>query len=480
MRARLIESRASLDTLRAVISQGLAPVIDQIAAISDRVSDLTERADHIFHRDQIPQEVKALSPEHQIELGRAMVARRNEFWRALYEVPYVQERVVSTLRALSSSSSLVGKVVFCKRSDWLHGDKARRDRMLLGRVKEALHAIDTISARSVGGVTPLQRAEISEIIVTVPPFPERAIELSNSYAEKVERQMTAEIRSGAISLSPEDRRTCEEEITSLRGDLGGTPLQIRSHVSHMMELKESYLRIKSYMVMSLLGLAKQTTIRMNRMERDIDDASQAAMIGLMIGIERLDPELGLRLSTGVHHWISQFVREERRINNFIVSMPADKQGTFFKVRAQCSAGNEGPRMAEVFERFRIHGDEAQAYLLLLAPTFSLNSLPKMFDDRGCSDLVMDTREPSVEEQLHASNRAEEVEKALTILGPQEREILRMSFGLDGNGVMADPEIAKALEMTNERMKQIRRRALSILRKNSRLKNFGENPSVFGA
>jgi RNA polymerase sigma factor (sigma-70 family) len=137
-------------------------------------------------------------------------------------------------------------------------------------------------------------------------------------------------------------------------------------------------------------------------------------------------------------------------------------------------------MAEVFERFRIHGDEAQAYLLLLAPTFSLNSLPKMFDDRGCSDLVMDTREPSVEEQLHASNRAEEVEKALTILGPQEREILRMSFGLDGNGVMADPEIAKALEMTNERMKQIRRRALSILRKNSRLKNFGENPSVFGA
>ena len=57
----------------------------------------------------------------------------------------------------------------------------------------------------------------------------------------------------------------------------------------------------------------------------------------------------------------------------------------------------------------------------------------------------------------------EVDKLLSVLGPREREILRLRYGFDRGDPRTLEEVGEALNLTRERIRQIERAALSKLR-----------------
>ena len=84
------------------------------------------------------------------------------------------------------------------------------------------------------------------------------------------------------------------------------------------------------------------------------------------------------------------------------------------------------------------------------------------DDSALEDVIADQREPSPSDWILQANRASEIRSALALLGPREREILRLRFGLDGEEQRTLDEVGRRLAVTRGRTRQLQERALHRL------------------
>jgi len=98
------------------------------------------------------------------------------------------------------------------------------------------------------------------------------------------------------------------------------------------------------------------------------------------------------------------------------------------------------------------------------------------ENRSLVDM-MDSGEPTPEEDAMDSLLHEEIQGTLDTLEEREAEIVRLYYGIEGRAPMTLDEIAQRYGLTRERVRQIRERALSRLRhpsRRGRLREFWEN------
>jgi RNA polymerase primary sigma factor len=85
------------------------------------------------------------------------------------------------------------------------------------------------------------------------------------------------------------------------------------------------------------------------------------------------------------------------------------------------------------------------------------------DDGNLGDVVIDTRVPSPEDAVVASQAVEHVHDALSTLDAREREVLVLRFGIEAGREHTLAEIGTRLNLSRERVRQIEAAALSKLR-----------------
>ena len=83
------------------------------------------------------------------------------------------------------------------------------------------------------------------------------------------------------------------------------------------------------------------------------------------------------------------------------------------------------------------------------------------DSQTLEDVVADTQAPQVDSKLLKESLLKDLEEALQVLGERERQIISSSFGI-GCPAMTLEEIGENMDLTRERVRQIRSRALRTL------------------
>jgi RNA polymerase primary sigma factor len=122
-----------------------------------------------------------------------------------------------------------------------------------------------------------------------------------------------------------------------------------------------------------------------------------------------------------------------------------------------------PRDVELAQATGLSVDEVRDLSQYLSPVLSLDS-PLGEDD--ANDLVDIVPDPVAELQLSAALRdavAEELERLLQRLTPEEKEVLVLRFGLLGQPLRSRQDVGKVLGLTNERVQRLEARALRKLR-----------------
>jgi len=92
------------------------------------------------------------------------------------------------------------------------------------------------------------------------------------------------------------------------------------------------------------------------------------------------------------------------------------------------------------------------------------------DENSLLDIIEDNQQPSPDNDLISESLKSEIKSLLAILPDREAEVIKLYFGLDGEYSMTLEEIGERFNLTRERVRQIKEKAIRKLRHNSKSNN----------
>lgn len=207
----------------------------------------------------------------------------------------------------------------------------------------------------------------------------------------------------------------------------------------------------------------------------LPDLINEGNLGLIKAAQRFDETRGFKFISYAVWWIRQSILQALAEQSRIVRLPLNKIGTINKINKAFS------QLEQEFER-EPSADEIAAVLDLPEPDVkesmknsarhvSMDApLPSAdADNRNMYDVMQGDDSPSPEGGLLHESLRREIERSLSTLTVREANVIRLYFGLNGEHAMTLEEIGEKFDLTRERVRQIKEKAIRRLKHTSRSK-----------
>ena len=194
-------------------------------------------------------------------------------------------------------------------------------------------------------------------------------------------------------------------------------------------------------------------------------------IGLMRAAQKFDETKGIKFISYAVWWIRQAILQALAEQSRIVRVPLSRAGTLHRIGKRSSTltqelGRE-PTVEEIAEELALSEDEIKHTLAMAQAHLSLDAPLVPGEDGQLLDYVSDQFAPGPDEELYSQALTKSIEDALSTLSEREAKVLRLYFGLGETEPLTLEQIGERFGITRERVRQIKERALSRLRHQSR-------------
>lgn len=205
----------------------------------------------------------------------------------------------------------------------------------------------------------------------------------------------------------------------------------------------------------------------------LEDLINAGNEGLIVAVKRFDTSRGFKfISYGVW-WIRQSIMQYITENAKSIRLPANKVAILNKIKSANSMLEQKlfrtPTSEEIAEYLAEKGNDitSEDVDILFKISIPVSSLDlKLSDDSDSSlaDLIPSNGLSEMLAEINKEDTYKVIKKLFAKkLSPKEREILIMFFGLFGNQSKTLEEIGDSLDLTRERVRQIKEKALTKLK-----------------
>jgi len=190
-------------------------------------------------------------------------------------------------------------------------------------------------------------------------------------------------------------------------------------------------------------------------------------LGLFRAAQKFDDRKGVKFISYAVWWIRQAVLKTILMNSRTVRLPQNRveeitKMTKAKNKISQIFGRE-PTVAEIAQELGIKEKEVKNAIKIAQSDISINSSKNLKNSMYFTKKSKNLLYPSPEEAYERYALKESLLKKLNKLSSREKEILELYFGIDGERPHTLEEIGKMNNITRERVRQIKERALKKLR-----------------
>lgn len=205
----------------------------------------------------------------------------------------------------------------------------------------------------------------------------------------------------------------------------------------------------------------------------LPDLINEGNLGLIKAAKRFDETRGFKFISYAVWWIRQSILQALAEQSRIVRLPLNKIGSINKINkafAQLEQEHERiPSAKEIAELLEMSESDVKESMKNSGRHVSMDAPLVEGEDSNLYDVVRSGESPSPDKDLLVESLRVEIERSLNTLTPREADVIRLYFGLNGNHPMTLEEIGETFDLTRERVRQIKEKAIRRMKHTSRSK-----------
>ena len=198
----------------------------------------------------------------------------------------------------------------------------------------------------------------------------------------------------------------------------------------------------------------------------LPDLINEGNLGLIKAAEKFDETRGFKFISYAVWWIRQSILQALAEQSRIVRLPLNQVGSLNKIGKALSKfeqeNERKPSPEELAEELDIPVDKISDTLKVSGRHISVDAPFVEGEDNSLLDVLVNDDSPIADRSLIDESLSKEIERALQLLQPRERDIIKMVFGI-GCQEMTLEDIGDKFCLTRERVRQIKEKAIRHLR-----------------
>jgi len=205
----------------------------------------------------------------------------------------------------------------------------------------------------------------------------------------------------------------------------------------------------------------------------LPDLINEGNLGLIKAAQRFDETRGFKFISYAVWWIRQSILQALAEQSRIVRLPLNKIGSINKINktfAFLEQSHERPPSAEeIAKELDMTINDVKESLKNSGRHVSMDAPLVEGEDSNLYDVLRSGESPNPDKDLLHESLRTEIERALETLTPREADVIRLYFGLGNQHPMTLEEIGETFDLTRERVRQIKEKAIRRLKHTSRSK-----------
>ncbi len=206
----------------------------------------------------------------------------------------------------------------------------------------------------------------------------------------------------------------------------------------------------------------------------LPDLINEGNLGLIKAAQRFDETRGFKFISYAVWWIRQSILQALAEQARIVRLPLNKIGSINKINRTFSELEQKferePSVQEIAHALEMAPDEVKESLKSSGRHVSMDAPITTEEEGSMYDVMSNADTPSPDKGLINDSLRKEIERALSTLTHREANIVRLYFGLNGKHAHTLEEIGEEFNLTRERVRQIKEKAIKRLKNATRCKN----------
>ena len=204
----------------------------------------------------------------------------------------------------------------------------------------------------------------------------------------------------------------------------------------------------------------------------LPDLINEGNVGLIKAAEKFDETRGFKFISYAVWWIRQSILQAIAEQSRLVRLPLNQVGSVNKIARELNRFEQEherkPSVNEIAERVDLPEDKIADAMKANSRHVSMDAPIADGEDSSMIDFLAG-ESSNTDRELAIESLKAEVSRILKVLSDKEQKVLRAFFGIDGSPEMTLDEIGEKYNLTRERVRQIKEKALRRLRHNTKNK-----------